>query len=419
VIIPSIDIARGRVVQLVGGRDQALDAGDPLPWLERFRIAGEVAVVDLDAAMGTGSNREQIAELCQVGACRVGGGIRSYDDAAWWLDRGAVRIVIGTAAAPSLLRRLPAERVVVALDALHGEVMVDGWRTATGRDVATRMAELEPLVGGFLVTFVEREGRLAGTDMARARALRELTSRRLTIAGGITTAQDIAALAALDMDAQVGMAIYTGALDLGDAIAAPLHSDRPDGLVPTVVVDEHGQALGLAWSSVESLRLAVNGRRGVYHSRTRGIWVKGESSGCTQELLEVSVDCDRDALRFTVRQHGAGFCHVGTPTCWGSPSPLDALERTIQDRIATPEAESYTSRLLKEPRLLAAKLREEAAELADAEGPEDVLEEMADLLYFAMVRLASVDARLADVERILARRTRRITRRAGDAKVTS
>jgi phosphoribosyl-ATP pyrophosphohydrolase/phosphoribosyl-AMP cyclohydrolase len=419
VIIPSIDIADGRVVQLVGGRDQALEAGAPLPWLERFRMVGEVAVVDLDAAMGVGSNRDQIAALCQHASCRVGGGIRSYADAAWWLDRGATQIVIGTAAEPALLQRLPADRVVVALDALHDEVVVEGWRTATGRSVATRMAELEPLVGGFLVTFVEREGRLGGTDLERAAALRKLTSRSLTIAGGITTAPEVAALDALGIDAQVGMAIYTGALDLGDAVAAALTTDREDGLFPTVVADEHGQALGLAWSSAQSLRLAIAERRGIYHSRSRGLWVKGERSGCTQELLAVSLDCDRDALRFTVRQAGTGFCHTGTSTCWGAGSPLSALERTIGERIALPNAESYTTRLLREPDLLAAKVVEEAGELARATGHDEVVEEMADLFYFAMVRLASVNATRADVERVLERRARRITRRAGDAKVAT
>jgi phosphoribosyl-ATP pyrophosphohydrolase/phosphoribosyl-AMP cyclohydrolase len=418
-IIPSIDIAAGRVVQLVGGREQALDAGEPLPWLEQFRLAGEVAVVDLDAAMGIGSNRDQIAELCEHAACRVGGGIRSYEHAAWWLDRGAVRIVIGTAAQPALLKQLPRERVIVALDAMHDEVVVEGWQTGTGRSVAEGITQLEPYVSGFLVTFVEREGRLAGTDLARARTLRALTTRSLTIAGGVTTATEIAALDALGIDAQVGMAIYTGALNLGDAIGASLRSDRADELFPTVVVDEHGEALGLAWSSRESLRLAVGERRGIYQSRRRGIWIKGEQSGATQELLAVALDCDRDALRFTVRQAGTGFCHTGTSTCWGSSSPLTALEQTIRSRSGSPVPGSYTARLLQDPDLLTAKLIEEASELGMAATREAVVEEMADLIYFAMVRLATVQATRAEVDQVLARRASRITRRAGEAKVSA
>src|SRR5690606_40308858 len=107
-------------------------------------------------------------------------------------------------------------------------------------------------------------------------------------------------------DDQVWMAVCTGTPDLADASAAPLASDRPDGLWPTVVVDEGGAALGLAWSSRESLRQAIDTGRGVYQSRSRGLWVKGETSGASQELLMVSADCDRDSLRFVVRQHGTG-----------------------------------------------------------------------------------------------------------------
>lgn len=420
-IIPSIDLAGGQVVQLVGGRDKALDAGDPLPWLERFRIAGEVAVVDLDAAMGTGDQHEIIAELCADGSCRVGGGIRDYERARFWLDAGATRIVIGTAAEPALLRRLPRERVIVALDARDGEVVVDGWRTGTGREVQSRMAELRDLCSGFLVTFVEREGRLGGTDLVRAQSLiRSAGTARLTIAGGVTVAEEIAALDRLGADAQVGMALYTGRLDLADAIAAPLVSDRADGLVPTVVSDERGAALGLAWSSAESLRQAVASRRGIYQSRRRGLWFKGESSGATQELLAVALDCDRDALRFTVRQHGAGFCHEGTATCWDDGAPLDRLERTIVSRLADDGVDgSYTRRLLDDPALLAAKLLEEAQELAEAGSRDAAVEEAADLLYFALVRLVSAGGRLADVETVLARRSRTVTRRAGDAKAVA
>ena len=416
-IIPSIDLAGGRVVQLVGGREQALDAGEALPWLERFRLAGEVAVVDLDAAMGVGDQRDVIAELCRHGACRVGGGIRDYERARFWLDAGATRIVIGTAAEPDLLRRLPRDRVIVALDARDGEVVVEGWRTGTGRDVPGRMAELRDLCGGFLVTFVEREGRLGGTDLVRAQALvHQAGSARLTIAGGVTVPEEIAALDRLGADAQVGMALYTGRLDLGDAIAAPLVSDRSDGLFPTVVTDERGTALGLAWSSTASLRQAVATRRGVYQSRRRGLWIKGESSGATQELLAVTLDCDRDALRFVVRQQGAGFCHLERATCWDDGPALDRLERTSAARHVNAPEGSYTRRLFDEPGLLAAKLVEEAGELAAADDRNAAIEEAADLLYFALVRLATMGGRLADVDAALDRRARAVSRRGGDAK---
>jgi phosphoribosyl-AMP cyclohydrolase len=108
------------------------------------------------------------------------------------------------------------------------------------------------------------------------------------------------------------MALYTKHMDLGEAIAVPLVSDRPDGLFPTVVVDERGTALGLVYSSKESIKESVSTLRGVYHSRKRGLWRKGETSGDHQELLRIKVDCDRDAISFVVKQHGDGFCHLKT-----------------------------------------------------------------------------------------------------------
>ena len=154
----------------------------------------------------------------------------------------------------------------------------------------------------------------------------------MTIAGGITTADEIAALDRLGADAQVGMALYKGQLNLADAFAAALVSDRADTLWPTVVTDEYGKALGLAYSNTASLRKAIAERRGVYHSRTRGLWVKGETSGATQALLRVDADCDRDTLRFTVRQQGVGFCHRDTYTCWGPERGLAALARELRAR---------------------------------------------------------------------------------------
>jgi phosphoribosyl-ATP pyrophosphohydrolase len=420
VIVPSIDLQGGRTVQLIGGRERELDAGDPRPILARFAVAGEVAVVDLDAATGEGSNAELVAELAALAPVRVGGGIRDYETALAWLDAGAEKIVIGTAARPELLRRLPSERVVVALDARDGEVVVEGWRKGTGRDVLSRMRELEGLAGGYLVTFVEREGRLAGTALEQVPALVEAAAgARLTVAGGVSTAAEIAELDRLGADAQVGMALYKHQLSLADAIAAPLTSDRPDGLWPTVVVDERGLALGLAWSDRESLSAAVDERRGVYHSRSRGLWRKGESSGATQELLRVDLDCDRDALRFVVRQAGAGFCHLGTRSCWGDDAGLGRLARRLVDRVRAAPAGSYTRRLLDDPELLGAKLREEAGELAQAssrEAPDEVRWEAADVLYFTLVALARAGVDLAAVERELDARERVVTRRPGDAK---
>jgi phosphoribosyl-ATP pyrophosphohydrolase len=416
-IIPSIDLMDGHAVQLVGGREKVLDAGDPRPIAERFRLAGEIAVIDLDAALGRGSNADVIRDLLTIAPCRVGGGIRDVETAVRWLDAGAAKVILGTAARPDVLGALPRERVVAALDALDGDVVVKGWRERTGRGIEERMAELAHLVSGFLVTFVETEGRLQGIDLARVqRVVAAAGGVRVTAAGGVTTPADLAAIDALGADAQVGMALYTGRMELADAIVAPLHSDRPDGLWPTVVTDERGVALGLAYSDLASVREAVRSARGAYHSRTRGLWLKGQTSGDHQDLLRIDLDCDRDTLRFVVRQHGRGFCHQGTRTCWGDDAGLGRLLRTLEARKADAPAGSYTRRLLDDPAFLRAKLLEEASELAAAESPDHVAHEAADVLYFALTALARAGVPLAAVEAVLDRRALKVTRRPGDAK---
>jgi phosphoribosyl-ATP pyrophosphohydrolase len=390
----------------------AIDAGDPVPIARRFRLAGEIAVIDLDAAMGRGSNATLIERVLDVAPARVGGGIRDLATATRWLDAGAARIIIGTAARPELLSRLPRGRLVAALDARHGEVVVEGWKTGTGARVLDRIAGLKDMVSGFLVTFVELEGRMGGTNLALAKEIVAAAAGcRVTIAGGVTTAEEIRALDAIGADAQVGMALYTGRLDLADAIMAPLVSDRPDGLWPTVVVDERGVALGLVYSSRDSLREAVRRGQGVYHSRSRGLWVKGETSGATQELLRIDLDCDRDSPRFVVRQAGQGFCHLATRTCWGDDGGLGRLERVLQSRRAHAPEGSYTARLFTDPALLAAKLREEADELARAETRAEIVHEAADVLYFTLARLAREGIELAEVEAHLDRRALKVTRR--------
>jgi phosphoribosyl-ATP pyrophosphohydrolase len=417
-IIPSIDLMNGRAVQLRHGREFVLDGGDPLERLEQFAVAGEVAVVDLDAALGQGSNAALIRTMVRRAPCRVGGGIRSLDAARAWLDAGARKVVLGTAASPELCGELPRDRVIAAVDAERGEVVVDGWRTKTGANVLDRIAQLAPVVGGFLFTQVEHEGAMAGFDLEAVRdAVQAAGTARVTAAGGITSAADIAALDAAGADAQVGMALYTGRLALGEAVAAPLTKPLDGDVWPTVVCDELGRTLGLVWSTRESLERAVAERRGIYWSRSRAaLWVKGETSGNTQELLRVELDCDRDALRFTVRQQGVGFCHLERSSCWSEPFDLGVLERVIETRAEHATPESGTARLLADRTLLAAKLSEEAGELAAAETAAEAVGETADLFYMGLVALVRSGGSLAEVLAELERRHGAVSRRPMVAK---
>jgi len=422
-IIPSIDIMDGRAVQLRRGRELVLEGGDPFHRLEEFSVAGEVAVVDLDAALGRGSNADLVREMVRRAPCRVGGGIRDRETALDWLDAGATRVIIGTAASVELCSQLPRDRVVAAVDAERGTVVVEGWRQETGFQVIDRMRELAPVVGGFLLTQVEHEGGMSGFSVELVeQAVEAAGEARLTAAGGITTVEDVADLDRLGADAQVGMALYSGRMTLGAAVAAPLAKGIDGRLWPTVVCDESGSSLGLVWSTRESLEAAVSQRRGIYWSRSRGkLWIKGETSGATQELRRVDLDCDRDALRFTVRQRGSGFCHTGEPACWPTPFTFSSLGKVIEQRreeVLDPGGGgSGTARALADPELLEAKLLEEAKELSEATSPESATHEAADLLYFALVAAARHGVGPEDIRRELERRHQRVRRRPMTAKL--
>ncbi|KAG0234026.1 trifunctional histidinol dehydrogenase, partial [Mortierella sp. GBA43] len=207
-----------------------------------------------------------------------------------------------------------------------------------------------------------------------------------------------------------------GKLNLGEAVLATITSDRPDGLFATVVVDEQGISLGLVYSSKESVVETLRTRKGVYFSRSRGLWHKGATSGATQDLIKVHVDCDSDALQFTVHQNGAGFCHNNIRGCFGAATGLAHLDQTLQSRkISAPEG-SYTQRLFNDSNLVKSKIMEEADELCQATTPDDVAWEAADLIYFALVKCVANGVTLRDVEQQLENRSRKISRRPGNAK---
>ncbi|KAI8052390.1 histidinol dehydrogenase-domain-containing protein [Syncephalis plumigaleata] len=205
-------------------------------------------------------------------------------------------------------------------------------------------------------------------------------------------------------------------LSVSKAFWTILHSDRPDSLVPTVVTDTRGNSLGLVYSSEESIQEALRTGHGVYQSRKRGIWHKGATSGDTQELVRIKVDCDRDTIQFIVEQTGNGFCHLGTTSCFGELSGISALERTLQARRNHAPIGSYTRRLFDDANLLKAKIKEEADELCDATLPSDIAWEAADLIYFALTKCVASGVSLRDVERQLDARAQKVTRRPGNAK---
>mmetsp|Transcript_14945 Transcript_14945/g.25532 ORF Transcript_14945/g.25532 Transcript_14945/m.25532 type:complete len:495 (-) Transcript_14945:2005-3489(-) len=247
---------------------------------------------------------------------------------------------------------------------------------------------------------------------------------QLTIGAELSTEDMVASVSTLSKAIGENKGSITivdpSAEQLGLCYAACMKTDRPDGLYTTVVCTRSNEALGLVYSSKESIIAALQCGRGVYYSRSRnGLWRKGDTSGHYQTLHRIDADCDGDALRFTVTQNGddvKAFCHLHTLTCWGEPRGLRHLEGTLAQRLVDAPAGSYTKRLFDDEKLLREKLVEEAQELSEAESKQHVAEELADVLYFAMVRAAKAGVSIDDAVSELDKRARKVTRRKGDSK---
>lgn len=219
-LIPSIDLMGGKIVQLVQGKKKALEFDDFEEWIERFSKYPLVQLIDLDAAMGQGSNAARIAEVARRLPCQVGGGIRSIEAARSVLDAGAQRVIVGSALfadgkldcafAERLAGTVGASRLVFALDAIGGRVTTHGWRKISDVRPIEMIESLEEWCTAFLYTHVDTEGLLQGFPQEVIAPLRAATTRQLIAAGGIRSQQEVDALDAIGVDAVVGMAIYRG-----------------------------------------------------------------------------------------------------------------------------------------------------------------------------------------------------------------
>jgi phosphoribosylformimino-5-aminoimidazole carboxamide ribotide isomerase len=228
-IFPCIDLMDGKVVQLVQGRDKALEGDSPEEMLRRFAAFPEIQVIDLDAAMGRGSNDEQVRLLASKAATRVGGGVRTVERARALVEQGARKVIVGTAAfhgdgingafLAALRAAIGRERLLIALDSKDGRIVVKGWRESTNLTAEQVLGALDPYCSGYLCTYVDKEGMMQGTDIAWFRRLRAATALELTAAGGITTVDEVRELLGTGVHAALGMAIYTGRLRLEELSA--------------------------------------------------------------------------------------------------------------------------------------------------------------------------------------------------------
>ena len=226
-LIPSIDLMDGKIVQLVQGEKKALEFDDFEEWGKRFSSFPLVQLIDLDAAMGRESNTNLIEFFVKRLPCQVGGGIRSIKTARKMLDLGARRVILGSsliqhgainvAFAKQLAAEFGPDKLVFAIDARGGKVAIRGWREVTSISPLQMIQALDAFCCAFLYTHIETEGLMAGLPLEPVRDLRQATTRQLIAAGGITTYEEIEQLQQMGMDAVVGMALYTGRLNPGQS----------------------------------------------------------------------------------------------------------------------------------------------------------------------------------------------------------
>ncbi len=413
-IIPSIDLMDGKAVQLKQGKDKMLERDNPLELAKYFNKFGEIAVIDLDAAMGKGENRTLIKDICRIASCRVGGGIHDIETANQIISIGASKIIIGSKAfeddkvnhqfLSELKNAVGKQQLIIAIDAYKQEIVTKAWKHKTGLNLFDAVEELGEYSSEFLFTCVEKEGGLRGTDIHTVQKLLHKSNKKITLAGGITTVNEVKILAALGVHAQLGMAIYTGKLKLEELFIESINWKTD--LLPTITCDPDGQVLMLAYSNKDSIQKTFETGKMWYFSRSRNkLWMKGETSNHTQEFIQFRTDCDSDTLLATVKQNGVA-CHLGSYSCFGEKKfNLNELYQVIKSRFENPQAGSYTATLTEE--IVREKLMEEAQEVIEAETRDEIIWEAADVLYFLTVLIEKSGVTFEDVLNELRRRRKK------------
>lgn len=426
-VISSIDLKNGHVVQLKNGKELVLQRDDADALIAQFDMFGEVAVIDLDAALGNidakgnTENTHLLKSLLHRGNVRTGGGIRSVKRAKELISLGAEKVIIGSAAWKSnpvagesvlneeFLNELAAaigkNRIIISVDAINGKIAVKGWTETVDIPLMEGAKQAEKFCSELLFTCVEKEGCMQGTNMDYVRALREAVKCRVVVAGGVSSVQEIKELEKLHCDVQLGMALYTGKVDLKEAFVECLDFEKSP-LIPMIAQSVNGEVLMQGYVNAEAVRKSFDCGRLTFWSRSRNeLWTKGDTSGNVLQVVRMRADCDRDCILATVLPTGPA-CHTGSWTCFTSAidekSSMGRLYNVIADRFANPKPGSYTATL--DNKRVREKVEEEAEELCEAEGKEEVIWEAADLLYFVNVLMYKEGVSWKDVYDELDRR---------------
>ena len=407
-VISSIDLKDGHVVQLKNGKELVLQRDDAESLIRHFNMFGEVAIIDLDAALGNVDakgntiNTSLLKSLLRKGNVRTGGGVRSVKRARELISLGAEKVIIGSCAWKSnpkpgesvineeflneVANAIGKERIIISVDSLNGKIAVKGWTETVDISLVEGAKEAEKYCSELLFTCVEKEGCMQGTNMDYVKELRKAVKCRVVVAGGVSSVEEIAELEKLHCDVQLGMALYTNKVSLEDAFIACLDFEKVP-LIPVIAQSYNGEVLMQGYANKEAFQTSFKTNKLTFWSRSQNkIWTKGETSGNFLDILKLRVDCDRDTVLATVIPNGP-TCHTGSWTCFTSDpqekSSMGRLYNIIADRFANPKPGSYTATL--NAQRVRAKIEEEAEELCEADGKDEVIWEAADLLYFVNV----------------------------------
>lgn len=427
-VISSIDLKDGHVVQLKNGRDLVIQRDDADNLINEFNFYGEVAVIDLDAAMGNVDakgntvNTNLLKSLLRKGNVRTGGGIRTVKRARELISLGAEKVIIGSSAwnkNPSsndsvlntefleeLVQAIGKQRIIISVDAINGKIAVKGWTETIDVSLIEGAKQAEQYCSELLFTCVEKEGCMQGTNIDMAQELRNAVKCRVVVAGGVSTESEIEQLEKMGCDVQLGMALYTNKVSLKDSFIRCLDWKKTDGMIPVIAQSEHGEVLMMGYANHEAFKKTFDTKKLTFWSRTRNtLWTKGETSGHFLEVKKLRADCDRDTVLATVVPHG-GVCHTGSFNCFSSEadekSSIERLYGTIAERFANPKPGSYTATL--DSKRVREKIEEEAEELCEADGKDEVIWEAADLLYFVSVLMYKEGVNWNDIYSELDRR---------------
>lgn len=408
-VISSIDLKNGHVVQLKNGKELVLQRDDADALISQFDLYGEVAVIDLDAALGNVDakgntvNTPLLKSLLHKGNVRTGGGIRTVKRAKELISLGAEKVIIGSAAWNShpengsvlnegflneLVQAIGKDRIIISVDAINGKIAVKGWTETIDISLVDGAKQAEKFCSELLFTCVEKEGCMQGTNMEYVKQLRDAVHCRVVVAGGVSSVPEIKELEKLHCDVQLGMALYTNKVALKDAFIACLDFEKMP-MIPVIAQSVNGEVLMQGFANEQAFEKTFETGKLTFWSRSRNeLWTKGDTSGNFLNVVKMRADCDRDCVLATVLPTGPS-CHTGSWTCFGTDpdekSSMGRLYNIIADRFANPKPGSYTATL--DAKRVREKVEEEAEELCEAETKEDVIWEAADLLYFVNVLL--------------------------------